>query len=273
MKRWIVPALLVLIGAGLLLVLPIPALNRVKDALREALVPFQSAGTVVGTRARDLAGEGLSPSALDARLRHEQRIAEQEMELQSLRAVQQENERLRESLAFVSRRKGRTMAAEVVGRGDISGWWQTLRINRGSQDGIRPNCPVVTPMGLVGRTRDPGRAVCDVLLLTDETMRVGVHLTRSGVNGVLRGMGYTPGSEMEMFCAPKAPRADYLPVEQDVLEGDDVVTSGLGGVFPGGLRVGAIGKVSTDESGLCRSATLIPAADLNTLRYVFVLLD
>jgi rod shape-determining protein MreC len=272
-RKWIVPALLALIGAGLLLVLPIPALNGLKDALREALVPFQSAGSVVGTHARELAGEGLSPAALEARRRSDRRIAELEMELQSLRAVQQENERLRESLAFASRRKGRTLAAEVVGRGDITGWWQTVRINRGAQDGVRPNSPVVTPMGLIGRTLDPGRAVCDVLLLTDETMRVGVHLKRSGVNGIVRGMGCTSGSEMEMFCAPKALRADYLPVDQDVLDGDEVETSGLGGVFPGGLRVGSVGKATVDESGLCRSATIIPCADLNALRHVFVLIE
>jgi len=272
-NRWIVPAILTLIGVGLLLTLPIPGLNRVKGVLREALVPFQSAGSVVGSRARDLADEGLSPAALEMRRRHERRIADLEREVQSLRDVQRENERLRESLAFTVRRKGRTLAAEVVGRGDITGWWQTVRINRGTQDGLRANCVVVTPMGLVGRTLEPGRTVCDVLLLTDETMRVGVHLPRSNVNGILRGMGCSPGADLEMFCAPKAPQADYLPIEQEVLDGDEVVTSGLGGLFPGGLRVGEIRKPLVDASGLCRSASVISAVDLNGLRDVFVLLE
>ena len=76
-----------------------------------------------------------------------------------------------------------------------------------------------------------------------------------------------------MLYAPSPCRMDYISREDEIWGHDEVVTSGLGGVFPEGLLVGYVKKVDIDPSGLYQRADVIPAAELGKLRYVFVVLQ
>ncbi len=275
MRKPVRIVLAVAIAIAVLLVLRTPIGGAIKDSVREWFTPLQASPHMVGARAREL-GENATGGERSALSRREleQQVAALRLQMADLMRMERENELLRRDLNFVRQQRLRLMAAEVIGRDDISGWWKTVRINRGSEDGIAPDRPVIVPEGLIGRTHRVDRRTCDVLLLTDTTVRVGVCVARTGVNGVVRGMGSeSSGSELEILCAPRPLRLDYVSVEADVQKGDQIVSSGLGGVFPADLRVGTVLDVTVDASGLCRSASVGPAVELDGLRYVFVVMQ
>jgi rod shape-determining protein MreC len=266
--------LAVAIAVAIFLAFPMSITRGIKDSVREWVTPLQASPHLVGARARELreSATGGERPALQRR-ELEQQVAGLRLQMADLLSLEQENARLRSDLNFAQKQKLRLVAAEVIGRDDVSGWWKTVRIDRGSDDGIAADRPVMAPGGLVGRTHRVDSRTCDVLLLTDTTVRVGVRLARTGVNGVVRGMGSeSRGRELEVLCAPRPLRLDYVSVEADVQKGDQIVTSGLGGVFPPDLRVGTVLDVTEDSSGLCRAASVDPAVELDGLRYVFVVL-
>ena len=114
---------------------------------------------------------------------------------------------------------------------------------------------------------------CDVLLLTDATSKVSVRLPDHQSYGILQGMGpsVTHDGLAQVLYQVNLPRLNYPDKNVAIKDKDEVLTSGLGGVFPAGLRVGYIQNPRLNESGLYLSANLIPSAHLNELRYVFVI--
>jgi len=144
------------------------------------------------------------------------------------------------------------------------GWWQIIRLNKGSSHGISENLAVVSMDGLVGKTVAVSRNTADVLLLSDPSCRVSSRLIRSGSFGIVSGRG--PSWQGQVFC-----RMEFIHKNDEVQPGDEVVTSGLGGVFPPNIPIGYIDRVSMDTSGLYQRADVITRADLSSLRYVFVM--
>lgn len=268
MRKPVRTAVAIAIATALFLVFCLGSGNKLRDSVREWLVPLQVAPRIAASRAGDVFGPGRSAPSRAELLRQ---VAALRIEVADLARLEQENERLRGDLGFVRQQKLKLVAAEVVGRDDITGWWKTVTVDRGSEDGLVPDRPVIVPDGLVGRVRRVGRRTSDVLLISDATARVGARVARTGVNGVARGMGSeSRDRQLEVLCAPRPMRLDYVSVEADVQKGDQIVTSGLGGTYPPDLRLGTVLEVTLDSSGLCRSATVLPAVDLGSLRYVFV---
>lgn len=267
---------LALLAAVLLLNLPLPGVLRVRAHSRDSLAPFQNFMTLFMHKVR-LMGRFV----MDARLVAEER-AQMLMELAALRArvrdledLQVENNELRERLGFAESSRHELIFCRVIGRNDTTGWWQTLRLNRGAAHGVRPMMAVVVPGGLVGKTTDVSDWTCDVLLITDPNCRVPCRTARVGAFGILRGEGVSiSGKErLEMLYPAEPCRMDYIPMEKQVQQGDDVVTSGLGGGFPAGLSVGRVRRVHLDPSGLYQRAEVEPVANLRTLRYAFILAE
>ncbi len=129
---------------------------------------------------------------------------------------------------------------------------RSVLINAGRQQNVRLGYPVVNADGLAGRIVDAGDSAARVLLLTDLNSRVPVRVGSAGTRAILVGDN---GS---------TPRLDYLPANAKVASGDMVATSGAGGLFPSGLRVGVVVK---DRRGL----RVQPIADLDQLEYLSVL--
>lgn len=171
-----------------------------------------------------------------------------------------ENERLRELLGFASTSAFDVLGAEVVGRNPDQ-WFRRLVINRGASDGVAKDMPVVVGRRLVGRVIAATPNSATVLLLTDPESGVGGLIQRTRDAGVVLGGGDEPGLlSMRLFSR------DARPVE-----GDLVVTSGLGGVFPPGLIIGHVAAVEREQFGLVRTARVRPAADLDRIEEVLVL--
>lgn len=253
-------------GAVVLTVLnlPGPVSAGLKRGARDVLSPLQSVVAGMSSRlgaAREvLAARGGMPEAL-RRLREE--VAVLEVAAGEAEVLRRENVLLRRSLGFQERTAGRPVAAEVLAR-DISGWWQTVRVDHGGAEAVRADLAVITSEGLVGKVLDSSRRTADVLLITDPACRVAVRIGEKGAFGILSGLGLSgrgrPGCRVELIN--KAVRVE---------RGDAVYTTGLGGVFPQGLLVGHLEEVTLDDNGLHQRATVVPAADLGDLRVVFVL--
>ncbi|MFH1378713.1 MAG: rod shape-determining protein MreC [bacterium] len=171
-----------------------------------------------------------------------------------------ENERLREMLDFKRAQPLEMVAARIIGR-EPQHWFQSFLINRGRDEGIYENAPVIAIQGgvpgLIGRVLHVSKHSANVLLLTDSLSAVAVTCRRSYNDGVIEGQN-TP---QLMF--------NYIVPEADIKVGDPIVTSGVGSVFPPGLLVGHVTSITADQEGYFMQAQIAPSVDYNQLREVF----
>lgn len=195
----------------------------------------------------------------------EERNAELEAENQQLKSdlirleeVRLANQRLRELLDFREAIKLPALPAQVIAE-DASSWFRTVVIDKGSEDGLREGLPVVVAAGVVGRTLEVSSYQSRVLLITDASSAVAVLVQSTRSRGVCRGEG-------DILSL------DYLLRREDIREGDQVITSGTGGIYPKGLPVGRVVEVRRGDFGLFQAVRVEPAVDFSRLEEVLVLL-
>lgn len=177
-------------------------------------------------------------------------------EVQLLQA-REENERLRRLLDFRQRIQGEAVAAHVVGR--VPGYLSNVTfIDRGTDDGIRPDSPVVIETGVIGRVILATRRHAQVQLMTNPDASIGVMIERTRSPGVLRGTG-NPLLDL-----------NYIGNTEQVNTGDNVMTSGLDGIFPKGLPVGRVVDSRKGKS-VFRAIQVEPFIDLLRIEAVLVL--
>lgn len=171
-------------------------------------------------------------------------------------ALQAENVRLRGLLELRETQPAtHLIIARVIAR-DPTQWTRAVLINKGQHDGLALGTPVIAATGVVGKIVEVYPSTSLALLVTDADVRFGVTVARSRDQGLAAGDG---GWHIYVL---------YLATTSDAAPGDEVVTSGLGGVFPKGLRVGRITAVAADPSRLYRIATVEPSAPLGQLEDV-----
>jgi rod shape-determining protein MreC len=181
-----------------------------------------------------------------------------EQQAQAMRAAQ-----LERVLDLRERTPLRTVAATVIA-GDATGIFWTLTIDKGSSSGLRKDMAVIAPSGVVGRIVDPPPLyAAKVQMLIDREAAAGALVERSGVGGVVVGVG-EPGQPLL--------RLDYVSNLSDVKVGDRLVTSGLDAIFPRGITIGQLTKVEKGR-GLYKDIWVAPAVDFNEVGAVLVVLD
>jgi len=265
-------ALLVLI----LLNLPVRSVRRVRGYVRDVLSPLEQAYVAGMRRTLTLFGTMGQKSRLIAENESlRQALAEREFRILELEQMREENEELRKKLGFAILSPRRLLLAEVTARGDLDGWWQTIRINKGHRDGVLPDMAVMTPAGIIGRTMEVTGRTSEVLLITDRNSKLSARIDQQSAIGVMQGAGVRSGGmgSVALLAAVRPAEVRYLPTTHEITVGDPVETSGLGHVFPAGLPIGRVVKVSLHESGLYQQAEVQPFADLRSLRHVFVVLE
>lgn len=174
-----------------------------------------------------------------------------------------ENEQLRNLLKVEQMNIDLTMAnAEVIGR-SIKDWYNTITINKGYESGIKENMPVVNYNGLIGRVSSVTKSTAEVILLTDSRYgAVTVRTTETGYPGILIGSKDGNGG-LEMI---------QIPSTANILEGYEVVTSGLGDLIYKNIKIGRIKSILNSSDGLMKKALIEPYADFNNLHFVAVIL-
>ncbi len=193
----------------------------------------------------------------DQKLR--KRLAQVQVEADAMRAERLENARLRKLLALSQENPSDLTAARVTAR-SLDRLGGSITIDKGSKDGVLENRAVITPDGLVGRVERALPHEARVLTLLHRDCAVAVRVGRSRVDGVLQWeFGERPVVSLL-----------YVSSQEDVKKGDEVFTSGLGGIFPQGVRVGIVARVGIAENGLMKEVQVKPAVDFRSLEEVLV---
>ena len=185
-------------------------------------------------------------------------IAELEGKLTSYQEAYVENQRLRRLLDFKTAIQADTVPAQVIMH-DLTGWFQTLMVDKGFVDGIAPDMPVVNDEGVIGRILDVSDRHCRVLLITDQGSSVDAIDQRNRVRGILCGKDANG-------CLLK-----YIRGNLDIKEGDLVITSGKDGIYPKGLRLGVIQAAYKDPVDLFQKIDVKPMVRLSALEEVLII--
>ena len=167
--------------------------------------------------------------------------------------------RLQALLAFKEQYISKTVPAQVIGSSgsDLS---RSIYIDKGSDQGIQPDMPVITASGIVGKVLRAYPSTSLVLLINDQSSGVGAILEKSRLQGVLRG---TPSGEIQL---------ERMMSDEQVPAGETVLTSGGDQIFPKGLTVGTVAKVESGKD-VFLNVKVKPAANLNRLEEVLVVLQ
>ena len=173
-----------------------------------------------------------------------------------------ENKRLKELLEL---KKGLTydiISARVISH-DPFNWFRAITIDKGHKDGIVVDAPVVTvidyQIALVGKTVIVDENTTRILLLTDTLLAVPAKVLRTGDNCLIQGNG-TPKLIL-----------DYLLQESVINIGDEIVTSGIGEIYPSGIPIGIVTDIKTGEEEYFKHAIVKPKVAINRISEVFIL--
>ena len=184
-------------------------------------------------------------------------------ENQTLRDMEAENNKLRNALKYRERSVFKLVPARIIAR-DPATWYQTVKIDRGTAEGVQLDMPVLTEEGLVGKTAVVSDHAATVILIADENCKVAATIEGSREQGIVRG------ERMANRGIP-AISLTFISKQANLQSGQKVYTSGVGGVFPSGVLVGAVKEFKVRE--LDGYASLVPAVDLATIDDVFVVIS
>jgi len=185
--------------------------------------------------------------------------------------VRDENQQLQEELDFQnSITEYQTTSGNVIVR-NPDNWIDQITIDRGSQDGVQMNMPVMSGNGLIGQISEVNLTSSKVTLLTnsEETAnQVSSEVTGENENGgsqVVHGLISSYDVDEQMLVMTQ------ITSDAEISEGETVTTSGLGGAFPRGLVIGTVQQVTLDDQGLTQRIYVEPAADFNNTRAVSII--
>jgi rod shape-determining protein MreC len=258
--RTIVVAVL---AAAILALFVLNQTGRLQSAKALLLVPLTALQSGVASATGGLVGAFRNnPDAAALRQRNaelEAQIAQLQKQVVGLQENEAELKLLSALLDYArSQPENRYLAATVIGR-DTSPFLSYAIINRGSDDGVIRDMPVITDQGLVGTVVETTYGAAKVRLITDPDSAVNSRLQASRDEGIAVGR-FGGGLELQ-----------YLSQQAQVRPGDLVLTSGLGAAYPPGLVLGSVSAIQRQDYEVLQKASLTPAVDFNRLEIVLVI--
>ena len=191
------------------------------------------------------------------------KLKEEAVEINTLKIklteTQIENERLEQLLKFKNDMQQQSLAARVIAHDLLFGTHSTIRVNRGTQDGVEINQSAITPLGAVGVVFYAEKTFSDILVLTDNFSTIDAMVQRSRVRGVIVGKR---GS-----CVMQ-----YLEKTDDVQNGDLIITTGLDNIFPKGTPIGHVIKVQKRGHDISQHVEVEPLINPHNLEEVLIIL-
>jgi len=191
------------------------------------------------------------------------KVNELERQLLDLERLTKENKELREALNFKDQYDEYDFIGCSIIAKDPGNWFEVFTINRGMNDKITPDSPVITAYGLVGRVSKTDLTTSRIISIIDIDSTVSARLSKSRDLIVVRGDVELKGKGL---C-----RADYIPPNADVMPGDIIETSGIGGIYPKGIVIGKVVSVVSNEGQYDSYAIIEPVVDFKRLEEVIVL--
>ena len=229
--------------------------------------PFRAAATAVSDWVDDKQQYYEDVTALkeeNAALKKE--IAELRAQQRQAQADSEENQLFRKLLKLQEQRRDFTFVSAAVLAHSEDNWTPSLTLSHGTDQDITVGDCVVSAEGyLVGVVSKVGLNWSTVLTVVDTDTELGARIFRTGEIAVAEG-------DFSLMGEGKL-KLSYLKANEEVLIGDQIVTSGLGGYYPSGLVIGSVESVQTDDDGLARYAVLAPMVDFDALTELFVIVD
>ncbi|MBL9133035.1 MAG: rod shape-determining protein MreC [Verrucomicrobiaceae bacterium] len=263
MKKLNLIALLIfLAGVVSIFTLDTPTTRDIQGKVMSLFSPFIHSSAAIEQAAAGVTAPPLDPKQLK-RDYDELRIQVERLRIiqQKYNQINEENAKLLKLIDFKQASPFKMTAAKVIRR-HSSSWWNSLIIDKGSLDGIGTDSPVITSVGLVGKTSTLAPRMTQVILLTDELCRVSAR-----VEGTLE-QGILSGERAALDIKPDL-RLRFLNLNATITAGSSVYSTGEGGVFPKDLLLGRVKRFENKE--ITGEAIVEPAVDFSTLEHVFVI--
>ena len=254
---------LVVLLTLLILNLPNQTTARLKLGIGSLFLPLFGLATST-QQVADAAVETAVPRRELLKLNDGLRRENQQLRLQAMQAQEtaSENARLRQLVGWQRQIPWKLKLAKVVLR-EPGNWWRTVQIDLGSRDGLRVNLPVLTTDGPVGRLSSVSLTRSQVVLLGDPNCKVSARIENETRDiGIIGASGPLDTEFVEL---------GYLSRNAYLKPGQNVVTSGEGGIFPKGIPIGKVVDVGPVDYGLRSAARVKLAANLNALEEVWVM--
>ena len=184
-----------------------------------------------------------------------------EMQVRELEVLKADNKTLQEYMNLTQKYvEYSTIPANVITR-DVSNYGSNIIIDVGSDDGIRENMTVIADKGLVGYVLSVTSNTAKVQVIIDSASTVSCNLTTSNESIICKG---TLDNNQNL-------RATYIPTSAELIQGDTVTTSGLGGIYHRGIFIGTVKEIVTTSNVTDRYAVIEPAVDFSKLETVLVI--
>ncbi len=256
----IIAVVVFLVAVGMLLALGAMRTQKIQASFLDVIAPFLKTGSTWQKQLSEVR-EGLKTLTQLETERKELLVQIKELKAtnQTLRDLEQENNKLRRALDYRERSVFKLVPARIIAR-DASTWWNTVKIDKGFEDGVGPDMPVLTEEGLVGKTTTVAEHAATVILISDENCKVASAIEGTREQGIIKGERTSTNALPELGLSFLSKTANLQP-------GQKVYSSGVGGVFPSGVFIGVIKDFKVRP--LDGFATLIPSVDLTTLQDVF----
>ena len=154
--------------------------------------------------------------------------------------------------------------ATVINR-NVSNWYNTITIDKGTYNGVTKDMVVVNSQGLIGKVVATSTFTSDIRLITTSNTSNKISITISNGNNKVNGLIKKYNYKLKQL------EVEGVSNTKSVAIGDYVYTSGLGEIFPSGILIGTVSEITTDEYDLSKIIKVTPSADFNDLNYVTIL--
>lgn len=236
-------------------------LATIRQGIGTVLYPFQTVAMVPRDAAAKAADYFTSLTALqqDNQSLRQQQIVNAQL-LQQERLLAAENVQLRKLLDMQQRVPVQSVVGEILydARDPFT---RKVILNRGSQQGVVAGQPVIDDVGIVGQVTRVFPFTSEVTLLTDKDQAIPVQVVRNGLRSVAYGRGQTGVLDLR-----------FMPANADIQKGDMLVTSGIDGIYPPGLRVATVALVETRSADSFARIVCQPLAGIDRHRQLLILL-
>lgn len=238
----------------------------IDDIFGFIITPFQGAVSSVTTWFDDTVDTVIRRNELaDENKKLKKHIEELEAENARLSLYEEENKKLSALLQTAQKyQEYETQGASVIGK-DTGVWYDSFIINKGSFSGVKTNMAVINSGGLVGRIVDASSTYSEVYSILDVRSAVSAQSLRTGDIGVVTG-------DHELMVQGLC-KMEYIDSDAEIMEGDEIITSGLSEFYPEGISIGYVKEIHQDENGLTKYAVIEPTVDMKHLDTLLVIMD
>ena len=260
----VVAALLALITMGFIILRPGQA-SPMNNAVSMVMTPVKNATTLLVRRAENLYNYIFGYEMLEAE--NEQLrvvMSQQNQDIRNSQTYKEENEHLRALLSLQDKHTDYVFEIANVVSWDSSSYGSVMTISKGSAAGLEAGMCAITADGQVlGLVTETGASWATVTTILDTTSEIGAYIFGSGYSCIAQG-------DFELMRQGTL-RASYISSQATIRNGDQLLTSGDGDIYPAGLVIGTVSDVGDDEINVAKYAVITPTVDLTGVEQVFII--